>query len=53
MVLTSNSSLILPLNRSEIIFVTGWNEWIMGRFDEWMGIENAFPTSLTMRTQET
>lgn len=27
----------------EIIFVTGWNEWIMGRFDEWMGIENAFP----------
>jgi len=27
----------------EIIFVTGWNEWIMGRFEEWMGVENAFP----------
>lgn len=27
----------------EFIFVTGWNEWIAGRFDEWMGTENAFP----------
>lgn len=27
----------------EIIFVTGWNEWIMGRFDEWCGVPNAFP----------
>ncbi len=27
----------------EIIFVTGWNEWNMGRYDEWCGIENAFP----------
>lgn len=27
----------------EIIFITGWNEWIMGRFDEWMGVKNAFP----------
>ncbi|MBR3839026.1 MAG: hypothetical protein IKJ75_04820 [Clostridia bacterium] len=27
----------------QIIFVTGWNEWNMGRFKEWCGIENAFP----------
>ena len=27
----------------EIIFVTGWNEWIMGRYDVWCGVENAFP----------
>ena len=27
----------------EIIFITGWNEWIMGRFDEWQGQKNAFP----------
>lgn len=27
----------------EFIFVTGFNEWIAGRFDEWMGTENAFP----------
>lgn len=27
----------------EIIFVTGWNEWIMGRFEEWCGVKNAFP----------
>ncbi len=27
----------------ELIFVTGFNEWIAGRFDEWMGTENAFP----------
>ncbi|MBO5076811.1 MAG: hypothetical protein J5584_04355, partial [Clostridia bacterium] len=27
----------------EIIFVTGWNEWIMGRYDEWCGVKNAFP----------
>lgn len=27
----------------EIIFVTGWNEWIMGRFEEWGGVTNAFP----------
>lgn len=27
----------------QIIFVTGWNEWNMGRFEEWAGIENAFP----------
>ena len=27
----------------EFIFVTGFNEWIAGRFDEWQGTENAFP----------
>ena len=27
----------------DFIFVTGWNEWIAGRHDEWMGTENAFP----------
>ncbi len=25
------------------IFITGFNEWIAGRFDEWNGTENAFP----------
>lgn len=27
----------------EFIFVTGWNEWLAGRWSEWMGTENAFP----------
>lgn len=27
----------------EIIFVTGWNEWIAGRYEEWGGVANAFP----------
>lgn len=27
----------------EFIFITGFNEWIAGRFDEWNGTENAFP----------
>ena len=27
----------------EVIFVTGWNEWIMGRFEKWQGVTNAFP----------
>lgn len=27
----------------DFIFVTGFNEWIAGRFDEWCGTENAFP----------
>ncbi len=27
----------------DFIFVTGWNEWIAGRWKEWMGTENAFP----------
>lgn len=25
------------------VFVTGWNEWVAGRFPEWMGLKNAFP----------
>ena len=27
----------------EIVFVTGWNEWIMGRYETWQGVKNAFP----------
>lgn len=27
----------------DFIFVTGWNEWIAGRWKEWQGTENAFP----------
>ncbi len=27
----------------EFIFVTGWNEWLAGRWKEWQGTENAFP----------
>lgn len=27
----------------EFIFITGWNEWIAGRYREWMKQENAFP----------
>lgn len=27
----------------EFIFVTGWNEWLAGRWSEWGGTENAFP----------
>ncbi len=27
----------------EFIFVTGFNEWIAGRFESWMDVENAFP----------
>jgi len=27
----------------DIVFVTGWNEWIAGRNDEWCGTKNAFP----------
>ncbi len=27
----------------EIIFITGWNEWVAGRFEEWGGVKNAFP----------
>ncbi len=31
----------------ELIFVTGWNEWIAGRYKEWQGTENAFPDEFT------
>ncbi len=27
----------------DFVFVTGWNEWIMGRFREWQNSPNAFP----------
>lgn len=27
----------------EIVFVTGWNEWTMGRHENWSGVVNAFP----------
>lgn len=27
----------------KVIFVTGWNEWIAGRYEEWQGVKNAFP----------
>lgn len=30
-------------NDPEIIFVTGFNEWIAGRWKNWTGTENAFP----------
>lgn len=27
----------------DFIFITGYNEWIAGRYKEWCGVENAFP----------
>lgn len=27
----------------ECIFITGWNEWIAGRYEEWQQQKNAFP----------
>lgn len=30
-------------NDPQVVFITGWNEWIAGRFDNWQGSENAFP----------
>jgi len=27
----------------ELVFVTGWNEWIAGRYDKWQDQQNAFP----------
>ena len=27
----------------EFIFITGWNEWVAGRFEHWQGVDNAFP----------
>jgi hypothetical protein len=27
----------------EFIFITGWNEWIAGRYEEWQQQHNAFP----------
>jgi len=31
----------------ELIFVTGWNEWIAGRYESWQGTTNAFPDQYT------
>jgi len=27
----------------EFILITGWNEWIAGRYKDWMGVKNALP----------
>ena len=27
----------------EFVFVTGWNEWVAGRYQSWYGVNNAFP----------
>lgn len=27
----------------DFIFVTGWNEWIAGRYETWQSVKNAFP----------
>lgn len=31
----------------ELVFVTGWNEWIVGRHREWRNQKNAFPDEYT------
>lgn len=31
----------------EFIWVTGWNEWVAGRFDDFWGVENAFPDNFS------
>ncbi|MCQ2431741.1 MAG: hypothetical protein MJ175_03965, partial [Clostridia bacterium] len=31
----------------DFIFITGWNEWIAGRFKTWQSVENAFPDEFT------
>ena len=32
----------------EFIFVTGWNEWLVGRFEKWQQQNNAFPDEFSM-----
>jgi hypothetical protein len=27
----------------EMVFITGWNEWVAGRVESWQGVSNAFP----------
>ena len=27
----------------EFVFVTGWNEWVAGRHEQWQGVMNGFP----------
>ncbi len=36
----------------EFLFVTGWNEWTMGRFETWQGSQMHSRTSTTMRIHE-
>ena len=31
----------------EFIWVTGWNEWVAGRFQDFWGVENAFPDNFS------
>jgi len=32
----------------KLVFVTGWNEWVAGRYKIWQGTENAFPDEFTV-----
>jgi len=32
----------------DIVFITGWNEWVMGRFETWKGVPNAFPDAFDL-----
>ena len=32
----------------QLVFVTGWNEWVAGRFENWQGTTNAFPDQFNM-----
>jgi hypothetical protein len=31
----------------DIIFITGWNEWVAGRLAEWNSVSNAFPDTFS------
>ncbi len=31
----------------EFIWVTGWNEWVAGRFEDFWGVKNAFPDNFS------
>ena len=31
----------------EFVWVTGWNEWVAGRFKDFWGVENAFPDNFS------
>ncbi len=31
----------------DIIFITGWNEWVAGRYEEWGSVSNAFPDTFS------
>lgn len=32
----------------DIIFITGWNEWVMGRYESLWGVPNAFPDAFDL-----